>query len=112
MRIDKRRFYHLDWYLILNGLLIFGIGMMNLISATSSFSSGSWNFIIKQLIAFVLGLGLMLVVMYYDYRMIASHSKWPRGRRRQEMDQYFRVQHPAFGTHETDPRHIPGKYAL
>jgi rod shape determining protein RodA len=76
MRIDKRRFYHLDWYLILNGLLIFGIGMMNLISATSSFSSGSWNFIIKQLIAFVLGLGLMLVVMYYDYRMIASHSKW------------------------------------
>ena len=44
MRIDKRRYYHLDWYLILNGLFIFGIGMMNLVSATSSFSSGSWNF--------------------------------------------------------------------
>ena len=76
MRIDKRRFYHLDWYLILNGLFIFGIGMMNLLSATSSFSSGSWNFIIKQLIAFAIGLGLMLIVMYYDYRMIADHSKW------------------------------------
>ena len=76
MRIDKRRFYHLDWYLILNGLILFGIGMMNLVSATSSFSSGSWNFIIKQFIAFTMGLGLMLVVMYYDYRMIANHPKY------------------------------------
>jgi len=39
MRIDKRRYYHLDWYLIINGLLIFGIGLLNLVSATSSFSS-------------------------------------------------------------------------
>ncbi len=76
MRIDKRKYYHLDWYLILNGLIIFGIGMMNLVSATSSFSSGSWNFIIKQFIAFALGLGLMLIVIYYDYRLIADHSKW------------------------------------
>ncbi|MHB8111569.1 MAG: rod shape-determining protein RodA [Syntrophorhabdaceae bacterium] len=75
-RIDKRRFYHLDWYLIINGLLIFGIGILNLVSATSSFSSGSLNFLIKQFIAFALGIVLMGIVMYYDYRMIANHSKW------------------------------------
>lgn len=76
MRIDKRRYYHLDWYLIINGMLIFGIGILNLISATSSFSSGSLNFLIKQFIAFTIGLILMGIVMYYDYRIIASQSKW------------------------------------
>ncbi len=76
MRIDKRRLYHLDWYLIINGLIIFGIGLMNLVSATSSFSSGSYNFMIKQLIAFALGLILILVIMFYDYRIIASQSRW------------------------------------
>ena len=76
MRIDKRRLYHLDWYLIFNGLALFGIGIMNLISATSSFYSGSYNFIIKQLIAFALGLILIIVITHYDYRLIAHHSKW------------------------------------
>ena len=40
MYIDKRRLYHLDWYLILNGLAILAIGMMNLISATRSIEGG------------------------------------------------------------------------
>ena len=34
MYIDKRRLYHLDWYLILNGLAILFVGMVNLISAS------------------------------------------------------------------------------
>ena len=28
MRIDKRKLYHLDWYLIINGLALFAIGMV------------------------------------------------------------------------------------
>jgi hypothetical protein len=43
MRIDKRRFYHLDWYLIILCLTLFAIGIMNLISATSSLYSSSYS---------------------------------------------------------------------
>jgi rod shape determining protein RodA len=76
MKIDKRRLYHLDWYLIINGLILFAIGIFNLMSATSSFYSGSYNFILKQLIAFLIGLILIFVIIQYDYRVIANHSKW------------------------------------
>lgn len=76
MKIDKRRLYHLDWYLIINGLAIFAVGIFNLISATSSFYSGSYNFIIKQFIAFGIGLALIVVIIRYDYKVIAEHSKW------------------------------------
>lgn len=76
MRIDKRRLYHLDWFLILNGLALFGIGILNLVSATSSFYSGSYNFIIKQLAAFVVGLIIILVILHFDYHVITSQSRW------------------------------------
>ncbi len=76
MRIDKRRLYHLDWYLIINGLALFAVGILNLISATTSFYSSSYNFIIKQLVAFFIGIIIIFVVTYYDYRVIANHSKW------------------------------------
>lgn len=76
MRIDRRKLYHLDWYLIINGLALFAIGMVNLFSATSSLQSGSYNFFIKQLIAFIAGLVLVAVILSVDYRIIARHSKW------------------------------------
>ncbi len=79
MGIDKRKLYHIDWYLIINGLLLFGVGIFNLISATSSFYSGSFNFIIKQLVAFLLGIGLILIIIQYDYRIIVHQSKWLYG---------------------------------
>lgn len=76
MKIDKRRLCHLDWYLVINGLILFAIGIFNLLSATSSFYSGSQNFIMKQLIAFSIGLILIFIIIQYDYRVIANHSKW------------------------------------
>jgi rod shape determining protein RodA len=76
MRIDKRRFYHLDWYLIILSLTLFVIGIMNLVSAPTSFYSGSYNFIIKQLVAFAIGIIFILIIIYYDYRVIASQAKW------------------------------------
>ena len=76
MRIDKRHLYHLDWYLIINVLILFAIGIMNLISATSSFFSGSYTFMVKQLAAFFIGILLIMVINYYDYRVIAAQSKW------------------------------------
>ena len=76
MRIDKRRLYHLDWFLIMNGLALFAIGILNLVSATSSFYSGSSNFIIKQLAAFAVGVALIVVILHFDYRVITDQSKW------------------------------------
>jgi rod shape determining protein RodA len=76
MKIDKRRMYHLDWYLIINGLILFAIGIFNLMSATTSFYSGSYNFIMKQVISFSIGLILIFIIIQYDYRIIANHSIW------------------------------------
>ncbi|HOP85493.1 MAG TPA: rod shape-determining protein RodA [Syntrophorhabdaceae bacterium] len=76
MGIDKRKVYHLDWYLIFNGLAIFLIGIVNLISATSSFYTSSYSYMIKQLVAFFIGIGLIVFTLHYDYRVIVRQSKW------------------------------------
>ena len=75
VKVDKRKLYHLDWYLIINGFALFAIGIMNLVSATSSFYSGSFNFIIKQLIAFFVGIVLISIIVNFDYRTIANNAK-------------------------------------
>jgi rod shape determining protein RodA len=77
--IDKRKIHHLDLYLIVNGLVLFGIGIMNLVSATSSMYGGTFGFIIKQLVAFLIGVILILVMLQSDYRLIASYGKWLYG---------------------------------
>ncbi len=76
MQIDKRRLYHLDWYLILNGLALLVIGLVNLVSATRSIDSGPYNLLIKQMMAFAAGMVIMGLVLAYDYRLIASYSKY------------------------------------
>lgn len=76
MRIDKRRFYHVDWYLIICVLILFGIGIMNLVSATSTVEGTSFGFVLKQLMAFAAGIILILIITYYDYRIIADKARW------------------------------------
>lgn len=74
MRIDRRRLYHLDWYLVINGLIIFVIGILNLMSATTTYYGGTYDFVIKQLIAFFIGCGLIFLILKFDYRLIAEYS--------------------------------------
>jgi rod shape determining protein RodA len=76
MYIDKRKLYHLDWYLILNGLAILFIGMINLISASRSIEGGPSNLLVKQMAAFVVGLCVIFLILSYDYRLIAGYSKY------------------------------------
>ncbi len=76
MHIDKRRLYHLDWYLILNGLALLVIGMINLVSATRSIDSGPYNLLIKQMMAFAAGVGVMFLTLAYDYRLTASYARY------------------------------------
>ncbi|MCX7856973.1 MAG: rod shape-determining protein RodA [Deltaproteobacteria bacterium] len=70
--LDRRRLHHLDFYLIINVCAIFLIGILNLISATSSL--GSKTYLLKQLLAFTLGIVLVCIILYFDYRTIVSNS--------------------------------------
>ena len=74
MNIDKRRLYHLDWYLIINGLAILLVGLINLISATRSIEVGPYMLFIKQLVAVFIGIILIAVITAHDYRLIAGYS--------------------------------------
>ena len=74
MHIDRRRLYHLDWYLILNGLAILVVGMITLISASTSTESGPYTLLTKQMLALVAGVGLIILILSYDYRRIAGYS--------------------------------------
>jgi rod shape determining protein RodA len=76
MYIDKRRLYHLDWYLILNGLAILFVGMINLVSASRSVEGGPYGLLMKQMAAFVVGVCIILLILAYDYHLIASYSKY------------------------------------
>ncbi len=76
MHIDKRRLYHLDWYLILNGFAILFIGMVNLISASRSVEGGPYNLVLKQMAALVVGICIILLILSYDYRLIAGYAKY------------------------------------
>jgi rod shape determining protein RodA len=74
MRIDSRRLQHIDWFLVINGLMILGVGLLNLVSATSGFYSGSLNFIIKQLIAFCVGLVAIALIAKIDHKTMAEYA--------------------------------------
>jgi len=76
MHIDKRRLYHLDWYLIGNGFALIAVGMLNLVSATRSIDSGPYNLLIKQLLAMGIGLAAVALIVSYDYRVIAGYAKY------------------------------------
>lgn len=71
--IDRRKLHHIDYYLVFNVLAIFGFGIVNLISATQSM--GSSQFVTKQIVAFLIGSGVVSVILISDYRQIAA--KWP-----------------------------------
>jgi cell division protein FtsW (lipid II flippase) len=76
MYIDKRRLYHLDWYLICNGLALIAVGLFNLISAARSMDSGPYSLLTKQVFAFGIGVVGVALIVSYDYRVIAGYSKY------------------------------------
>ena len=75
MYIDRRRLYHLDWYLILNGLVLLAIGFINLASATRSIDTGPYNLLLKQAVALCIGVAVLFLILTYDYRLIASYAR-------------------------------------
>ncbi len=76
--VRKGRFKHLDWYLIANAGALFGVGLLTLFSATLS-TGDRLTFMEKQLLAFLCGCLMVVAILFTDYHVLASYSKWMYG---------------------------------
>ena len=79
MRIPRRYWRNLDWPLILAVLALTAIGLVVVYSASHSqlVAAGlsPWHYVQTQLVAFVLGLIVAIIIVSIDYRAWARWSK-------------------------------------
>jgi rod shape determining protein RodA len=74
MAIDRRVLFNIDWVLLGTTLLLMGIGVAMIFSATHTGRySGLYT---KQVYAMVLGLALLVMALFVDYRSLADRSVW------------------------------------
>lgn len=65
----------LDWKLIVTLLAIFIYGLVILSSATHANQTGNYDRIIKQSIAFILGIVMIIFILFFDYNYIGQYYK-------------------------------------
>ena len=65
----------LDWKLIFTLLAIFIYGLVILSSATHANQTGNYSRIIKQSIAFILGIVMIIFILFFDYNYIGQYYK-------------------------------------
>ena len=65
----------LDWKLIAIVLSIFVFGLLILTSATHANETGNYGQITKQVLAFALGTGMIIVILLFDYNFIGKYYK-------------------------------------
>lgn len=65
----------LDWKLIVTLLAIFIYGLVILSSATHANQTGNYSRIIKQSIAFILGIVMIIFILFFDYNYIGQYYK-------------------------------------
>ena len=65
----------LDWKLIVTLLAIFIYGLVILSSATHANQTGNYYRIIKQSIAFILGIVMIIFILFFDYNYIGQYYK-------------------------------------
>jgi rod shape determining protein RodA len=76
---DRRLFTHLNWSLLLFAVTLFGLGVINLYSASSlrgETGMTTVSFYQKQLIWGLIGLGGLILCSSFDYRHLRSLA-WP-----------------------------------
>lgn len=66
----------IDWKLILIIALIFLFGIMMLTTATHLSSKGEYSKIVKQLVAFVIGVILIICILCIDYNKLGENHKF------------------------------------
>jgi rod shape determining protein RodA len=74
MPIDRRLFFNIDWALLGAVLLLMGIGVATISSATQTYTGRNAGLEVKQLYAIGLGLVLMLICIFLDYRRLADRA--------------------------------------
>ena len=65
----------LDWKLIATLLIIFTFGIVILSSATHANQTGDYSRLIKQTIAFVLGIVMIVFILLFDYNFLGQYYK-------------------------------------
>lgn len=65
----------LDWKLIITLFIIFGFGIVILSSATHANQTGDYSRLIKQSVAFVSGIGVLVFILLFDYNLIGQYYK-------------------------------------
>ncbi|MGL5755163.1 MAG: rod shape-determining protein RodA [Paraclostridium sp.] len=65
----------LDWKLIAIVTCIFAFGLVILSSATHATTTGNYFQITKQGIAFMVGMGLVFLILLFDYNFLGKHYK-------------------------------------
>ncbi len=71
MAVDRRLLFNVDWAFLGACLILLGIGVATILSATSGRNSGLE---VKQLYAIALGLVIMLVAASLDYRRLVDRA--------------------------------------
>lgn len=77
--IDRRLLYHVNWSLLALTLLLFAVGVLNLYSASGFRSEDGlavYSYFKKQFLWGMMGFGVMLVCMAFDYRHLKTIA-WP-----------------------------------
>lgn len=74
--IDRRLFTNFDWVFFGLVLLLVGVGIMNIYSASASYRVTGLPFHLKQLSWLAAGLVLMVVVCSIDYHIFEDLSYW------------------------------------
>jgi rod shape determining protein RodA len=72
LRFDRRLLLNFDWSLIVAILLVAGMGLANLYSATYVPGEGTPSYFLRQIYFYIMGLSLILVLISVDYRVLIS----------------------------------------
>ena len=71
-RFDRRLLLNFDWALLITVLIIAAMGLINLYSATFSPGAGASSYFMRQLYYYLLGFGLILIIISIDYRVLLA----------------------------------------
>ncbi len=77
--IDRRLFTNFDWGLLGLVLLISGLGVINISSATASYALSGTPYYVKQIYWIFAGLVLIVFVCSIDYHILEDFSYWLYG---------------------------------
>ncbi|MGA7827787.1 MAG: rod shape-determining protein RodA [Geobacteraceae bacterium] len=77
--IDRRLFTNFDWGFLLLVLLIAGIGVMNIASATASYTMQDTSYALKQVYWILIGLFIVIQVCSIDYHLFEDVAYWLYG---------------------------------